>query len=138
MVYRLSHQLPPDFGWFSPESADFSWFSARIDRFWTSRTGFSSSLGQSKWGTENTLCCGVGETKYIYMSGGPSGPIFMFLIQFDFYPTKRSRFEKISPPMLLEFHLVFLHIFPDFLFFEIFEFQFKKSAIFKTGPGRSR
>jgi hypothetical protein len=27
------------------------------------------------------------------MSSGPSGPIFTFLIQFEFYPTKRSRFE---------------------------------------------
>jgi hypothetical protein len=65
------------------------------------------------------------------MSSGPSEPIFTFLFQFEFYPTKQSRFEKISPPMFLEFHLVFSHNFPDF-FFEIFEFQFKKSAIFLT------
>jgi hypothetical protein len=50
----------------------------------------------------------------IYMSGGLSGPIFTFLIQFEFYPIKRSRFEKKSPPMFLEFHLVFYIIFSDF------------------------
>jgi hypothetical protein len=81
----------------------------------------------------------LGRPNTIYMSSGPSGPIFMFLIQFEFYPTKRSRFEKISPPMFLEFHLVFLHNFSRFfIFFEISEFQFKKLAIFKIGPDRSR
>jgi hypothetical protein len=28
------------------------------------------------------------------MSSGPSEPIFMFFIQFEFYPTKWLRFEK--------------------------------------------
>jgi hypothetical protein len=69
----------------------------------------------------------------IYMS---SGPILHFFIQFEFYPTKQSRFEKKSPPMFLEFHLVFYIIFQ--IFFEISEFQFKKSTIFKIEPGRSR
>jgi hypothetical protein len=40
----------------------------------------------------------------------------MLLIQFEFYPTKWSRFEKNSPPMFLEFDLVFLDNFPDFFF----------------------
>jgi hypothetical protein len=44
-------------------------------------------------------------------------PIFTFLIQFEFYPTKWLRFEKISPPMFLEFDLVFLHNFPIFSIF---------------------
>jgi hypothetical protein len=39
-------------------------------------------------------------------------------MKFKFKPTKRRRFEKISSPLILEFYLVFLHIFPDFLFFE--------------------
>jgi hypothetical protein len=38
--------------------------------------------------------------------------------------------------MFLEFHLVFYINFQ--IFFEISEFQFKKSTIFKIGPGRSR
>jgi hypothetical protein len=38
--------------------------------------------------------------------------------------------------MFLEFHLVFYIIFQ--IFFEISEFQFKKSTIFKIEPGRSR
>jgi hypothetical protein len=37
--------------------------------------------------------------------------------------------------MFLEFHLVFTYFFQIF-FFKISEFQFKKSAIFKIGPGR--
>jgi hypothetical protein len=78
----------------------------------------------------------LGRRNTIYMSSGPSGPIFMFLIQFEFYPTKWSRFEKKSPPMFLEFHLVFYIIFPDF-FFKIPKFQFKKSVIFKIEPTRS-
>jgi hypothetical protein len=41
------------------------------------------------------------------MSSGPSGLIFTFLIQFEFYPTKRSIFGIFSPPMFLEFHLFF-------------------------------
>jgi hypothetical protein len=50
------------------------------------------------------------------MSSGSSGHIFIFLIQFEFYPTKWSGFEKKnSPPMFLEFDLIFLHIFPNFL-----------------------
>jgi hypothetical protein len=53
----------------------------------------------------------LGRSNTIYMSSGPSWPIFMFLIQFEFYPTKQSRFEKISPPMFLEFHLIFYIIF---------------------------
>jgi hypothetical protein len=63
----------------------------------------------------------------IYMSSGSSRPIFTFLIQFEFYPTKRLRFEKISPPMFLEFHLVFTYFSRFFYFFKISEFQFEKS-----------
>jgi hypothetical protein len=69
-IYRLNRRLPPD----------FDRFSARLCRFWTSRTGFGSSLDRSKWGTKNTLCYRVGETEYIYMSSGSNGLIFMFLI----------------------------------------------------------
>jgi hypothetical protein len=56
----------------------------------------------------------LGRPNTIYMSSGPSGPIFTFLIQFEFYPTKRSRFENFSPPIFLEFYLVFLHKFTSF------------------------
>jgi hypothetical protein len=56
----------------------------------------------------------LGRPNTIYMSSGPSGPIFTFLIQFEFYPIKRSRFENFSPPIFLEFHLVFHIIFSDF------------------------
>jgi hypothetical protein len=59
----------------------------------------------------------LGRPNTIYMSSGPSGPIFIFLIQFEFYPTKRSRFEKFSPPIFLEFYLVFYINFPVFLKF---------------------
>jgi hypothetical protein len=31
----------------------------------------------------------LGRPNTIYMSSGPSGPIFTFFIQFEFYPTKR-------------------------------------------------
>jgi hypothetical protein len=54
-----------------------------------------------------------------------SGPIFTFLTQFEFYPTKQSRFEKFSPPMFLEFDLVFYIIFQVFLFFKKFKFELK-------------
>jgi hypothetical protein len=55
----------------------------------------------------------------IYVS---SGPILTFFIQFEFYPIKRSRFEKISSPMFLEFDLVFYIIFLDsfYIFFQNF------------------
>jgi hypothetical protein len=71
------------------------------------------------------------------VSDGPSGPIFTFLIQFEFYPTKQSGFKKMSPPIFLEFDLVFLHNVSIFYFFEIFEFKFQNSVIFKFGPGQS-
>jgi hypothetical protein len=61
----------------------------------------------------------LGRPNTIYMSSWPSGPIFMFLIQFEFYRTKQLRFHKISPPMFLEFDLVFLHIFFIFKKFRI-------------------
>jgi hypothetical protein len=51
------------------------------------------------------------------MSSGPSGPIFIFLIQFEFYPTKQSIFGNFSPPIFLELHLVFYIIFSDFFLF---------------------
>jgi hypothetical protein len=68
---------------------------------------------------ERRIHCSVelGRPNTIYMSSGPSGPIFTFLIQFKFYPTKRSIFENFSPPMFLEFHLVFYIIFLDFFLF---------------------
>jgi hypothetical protein len=53
----------------------------------------------------------VRETEYHIYEYGLSGPIFTFLIQFEFYPTKQSRFKKISLPMFLEFHLVFTYFF---------------------------
>jgi hypothetical protein len=53
------------------------------------------------------------------MSSGPSGYIFTVLIQFEFYPTNQSGdLKTISPPMFLEFDLVFY-------------------IIFKFGPGQS-
>jgi hypothetical protein len=48
------------------------------------------------------------------MNSGSSGPIFTFFNQFEFYPTKQSRFENFSPPLFLEFDLVFYIIFLDF------------------------
>jgi hypothetical protein len=67
-----------------------------------------------------------------------SGPIFTFLIQFEFYPTKRPRFEKKYSPMFFKFHLVFLQKFSRFFIFsKISEFEFQKSTIFKIEPGRS-
>jgi hypothetical protein len=62
----------------------------------------------------------LGRLNTIYISSGPSESIFMFLIQFKFYPTKRLRFEKFSPPMFLEIYLIFYIIFSDFLFFPKF------------------
>jgi hypothetical protein len=61
-------------------------------------------------------CSADGErVNNIYMRTGPSGPILSFLIHFEFYPTKRSRFEKKkSSPMFLEFDLVCLHNFSRF------------------------
>jgi hypothetical protein len=53
----------------------------------------------------------------IYMCSGPSGPILMFLIHFEFYPTKQSIFEKLFSPVFLEFDLVFYIIFHIILFF---------------------
>jgi hypothetical protein len=70
----------------------------------------------------------LGRPNTIYMSSGPSGPIFTFFIQFEFYPTKRSRFEKFSPPML-EFHLVFLQNFSRF-FFQNFRISIQKICDF--------
>jgi hypothetical protein len=74
----------------------------------------------------------------IYVSSGPSGPILTFFIQFEFYPIKRSRFEKISSPMFLEFDLVFYIIFLDsfYFFFKIFEFEFQNSPNSKFGLAR--
>jgi hypothetical protein len=64
----------------------------------------------------------LGRPNTIYMS---SGPIFTFLIQFEFYPTKRPRFEKNSSPMFFKFHLVFLQKFSRFFIFsKISEFEF--------------
>jgi hypothetical protein len=54
----------------------------------------------------------------IYVHSGPSGAILTFLIHFEFYPTKRSRFEKLSLPVFLEFDLVFYMIFHNFQFFK--------------------
>jgi hypothetical protein len=65
------------------------------------------------------------------MSSGPSASIFTFLIQFKFYLIKLSRFEKISPPMFLEFHLVFLHNFLDF-FPEFPNLNFKNRRFLKS------
>jgi hypothetical protein len=62
----------------------------------------------------------LGRPNIIYMSNGSSGPIFTFLIQFEFYLTKRSRFEIFSLTMFLEFHLVFFTYFLYFLFFRNF------------------
>jgi hypothetical protein len=98
----------------------------------------SPPLSTGRNGDSVVLCfADSGRPNSIYVSSGPSGPIFIFLIQFEFYPTKRSRFEIFSPPMPLESDIVFYIIFPDF-FFKIFEFEFQKSVIFKFGPGRSR
>jgi hypothetical protein len=74
----------------------------------------------------------LGRPNTIYMSSGSSGPIFIFLIQFEFYPTKRSIFGNFSPPMFLEFHLVFLHIFQIFLFFQIFQIWISNIDDFKN------
>jgi hypothetical protein len=41
---------------------------------------------------------------------------------------------KNSPPMFLEFDLVFYIIFSDFLFFEISEFEFKKWQFLNSDP----
>jgi hypothetical protein len=101
-----------------------------------------SALLSTRPNGERRIDCSVelGRPNAIYMSSGPSGPIFIFLIQFEFYPTKRSIFGIFSPPMSLEFHLVFYIIFSDFFFIfsEIFEFEFQISAILKIGPGRFR
>jgi hypothetical protein len=59
----------------------------------------------------------LGRSNTIYISSGLSGSIFTFLIQFEFYLIKRLRFEIFSLPMVLEFHLVFLHICSFFLKF---------------------
>jgi hypothetical protein len=73
----------------------------------------------------------------IYMSSGSSWSILIFFIQFEFYPTKRSRFEKNSSPMFLEFDLVFLHNFSRlFNFFKIFEFEFQNSLNSKFRPAQ--
>jgi hypothetical protein len=99
----------------------------------------SASLSTGPNGERRIDCSAeLGIPNAIYMSSGPSGPIFTFSIQFEFYPTKRSIFGIFSPPRFLEFHLVFLHNFSDFFFSEIFEFEFQISAILKIGPGRFR
>jgi hypothetical protein len=69
---------------------------------------------------------------------GLSRPIFIFLIHFEFYPTKWSRFEKLSSPMFLEFDLGFYIIFPIFYFFKFFEFEFQNSPNFEFFPVRIR
>jgi hypothetical protein len=75
----------------------------------------------------------LGRPNTIYMSNAPSGPIFMFFIQFLFYPIKRSRFEKNSPPMFLKFHLVFYIFSRLFIFFlKFLNLNFKNQWFLKS------
>jgi hypothetical protein len=74
---------------FRPASADFGPPRPTLAPLSTGANGERRIHSVAELGRPNT----------IYMSSGPSGPIFTFLIQFEFYPTKRSRFEKISPLM---------------------------------------
>jgi hypothetical protein len=72
----------------------------------------------------------LGRPNTIYMSSGPSGPIFTFLIQFEFYPTKRSRFEKKFSTNVLRISSSFFYIiFPDF-FFQNFQISIQKIGDF--------
>jgi hypothetical protein len=58
----------------------------------------------------------------------------MFLIQFEFYPTKWSRFEKFSSPMFLEFDLVFYIIFPDFFLSKFPNLNFQNRRFLNSDP----
>jgi hypothetical protein len=58
----------------------------------------------------------------------------MFLIQFEFYPTKWSRFENFSSPMFLEFDLVFYIIFPDFFLSKFPNLNFQNRRFLNSDP----
>jgi hypothetical protein len=72
----------------------------------------------------------------IYMSSGPSKPIFTFLIQFEFYLTKQSRFEKKFSTNVIRISSSFLHnFFRFFLFFSKFlNFNSKNWRFLKSDP----
>jgi hypothetical protein len=95
----------PNLAGFHPVTADFLPLHPASPPLPTGQNGESVVLCSADSRRPNT----------IYVSSGSSEPIFTFLIQFKFYPIKRFRFEKKSPPMFLEFDLVFFTYFSEFV-----------------------
>jgi hypothetical protein len=101
-IYHHNRPIPGSMSPVFPSPSVICSFSHRL------RLHFRSD----KMGKVSVLCSAESERENsIYVSNGQSGPIFIFLIQFEFYLIKRSRFEKFYSPIFLEFDLVFLQIF---------------------------
>jgi hypothetical protein len=125
-VYRLSHRLLPD----------DNRFSARRYRFWTPGWASAPLLTGANGERRIHSTAELGRPNTIYMSSGPSGHIFMFLIQFEFYSTKWLRFEKKISTNVLRISSSFYIFFLDFFIFfsKFLNFNSKNQRFLKSDP----